>query len=65
MLPSRSGISAEAINPKILTKNYPDFPHSHTYSTHSHSDIFIYFIYIFIFLLSSLFIVDLKYYILS
>ena len=28
MLPSRSGILAEAINTKILTKNHPDSPHS-------------------------------------
>ena len=27
--PSRSGILAEAINTKILTKNHPDSPHSH------------------------------------
>ena len=26
MLPSRSGILAEAINTKILTKNHPDSP---------------------------------------
>ena len=43
MLPSRSGILAEAINTKILTKNHPDSPyplpdcpHSHPYSLHSH-----------------------------
>ena len=29
MLPSRSEILAEAINTKILTKNYPDSSHSH------------------------------------
>ena len=32
MLPSRSGILAEAINTKILTKNHTDSPHSHPYS---------------------------------
>ena len=43
MLPSRSGILAEAINTKILTKNHsdtlhshPDSPHSQPYSSHSH-----------------------------
>ena len=36
MLPSRSGILAEAINTKILTKNHPDSPHSHPDSPHSH-----------------------------
>ena len=36
MLPSRSGILAEAINTKILTKNHPDSSHSHTDSPHSH-----------------------------
>ena len=36
MLPSRSGILAEAINMKILTKNHPDSPHSHPDSPHSH-----------------------------
>ena len=35
MLPSRSEISAEAINMKILTKNHPDSPHSHPHSPHS------------------------------
>ena len=35
MLPSRSGILAEAINTKILTKNHPDSPHSHPDSPHS------------------------------
>ena len=35
MLPSRSGILAKAINTKILTKNYPDSPHSHPDSLHS------------------------------
>ena len=29
MLPSRSGILAEAINTKILSENHPDSPHSH------------------------------------
>ena len=38
MLPSRSGILAEAINTKILTKNHPDSPHSHPDSPHSHPD---------------------------
>ena len=38
MLASWSGILAEAINTKILTKNYPDFPHSHPDSPHSHPD---------------------------
>ena len=36
--PSRSGILAEAINTKILTKNYPDFPHSYPDSVYSHRD---------------------------
>ena len=36
--PSRSGILAEAINTKILTKNDPDFPHSYPDSLHSHPD---------------------------
>ena len=38
MLPSRSGILAEAINTKILSENHPDFPHSHPDSPHSHHD---------------------------
>ena len=38
MLPSRSGILAEAINTKILSENHPDFPHSHPDSPHSHRD---------------------------
>ena len=38
MLPSRSEISGEAINMKILTKNHPDSPHSHPYFRHSHPD---------------------------
>ena len=38
MLPSRSGISAEAINTKILTKNHPDSPYSHPHSPHSRTD---------------------------
>ena len=38
MLPSRSGILAEAINTKILTKNHPDSPYSHPDSPHSHPD---------------------------
>ena len=44
MLSSRSGILAEAMNKKILTKDhpdslhsYPDSPHSHPDSPHSHS----------------------------
>ena len=32
MLPSRSGILAEAINTKILTKNHPNSPHLQPYS---------------------------------
>ena len=36
--PSPSGILAEAINTKILTKNHPDSPHSHPDSSHSHPD---------------------------
>ena len=38
MLPSRSGIFAEAINTKILTKNHPDSPNFHPDSSHSHHD---------------------------
>ena len=38
MLPSLSGILAEAINTKILTKNRPDSPHSHPDSSHSNPD---------------------------
>ena len=45
MLPSHSGVLAEAINKKILTRNLPDspyphlnFPHSHPYSPHSRPD---------------------------
>ena len=45
MLHSRSGILAEAVNTKILTKNHPGFshshpyyPHLHPYSPHSHPD---------------------------
>ena len=34
MLPSRSGILAEAINMKILTKNLPDSLHPHPDSLH-------------------------------
>ena len=36
MLPSCSGILAETISTKILTKNHPDSSHSHTDSPHSH-----------------------------
>ena len=35
MLPFRSGILAEAINTKILTKNHTDSQHSHPDSPHS------------------------------
>ena len=38
MLPSHSWILAEAINTKILTKNYPDSLHSHSDSPNSHPD---------------------------
>ena len=38
MLPSRSGILAEAINTKILKKSHPDYPHSHPNTPHSHPD---------------------------
>ena len=38
MLPSLSGILAEAINTKILTKNRPDSPHSHPDWSHSNPD---------------------------
>ena len=38
MLPSRSGIVADAINTKILKKNHPDSRYSHPDSPHSHPD---------------------------
>ena len=38
MLPSRSGILAEAINTKILAKNHTDSPHSHSDSPPTHPD---------------------------
>ena len=38
MLPSHSGVLAEAINTKTLTKNHPDSPHSHAEFLHSHPD---------------------------
>ena len=38
MLHSRSRILAEAINTKILTKNYPDSPHSYPDSPHPQPD---------------------------
>ena len=38
MLPSCSGILAEAINIKILTKNHPDSLHSLSDFPHPHSD---------------------------
>ena len=37
MFSSRSGILAEAINKKILTKDHPDSLHSYPDSPHSHS----------------------------
>ena len=38
MFPLRSRILAEAINTKILIKNYPDSPHSHSDSPYCHPD---------------------------
>ena len=37
MIPSRSGILAEAINTNILTKSHPDSPHAHPDPPSSHN----------------------------